>query len=334
MNIIRRIKGTSLEAVGAGWYNFLPPKQFATQFSSRIEQGRNLFFNNEVQNLLQSLTRVNQEKIFRVQKLGKRLSSPELKFMTDEELEEARSKALVKAQVKLQMPPILPPRSEINRIFVKDQKLENYSDSKYVFTDISYGKNDRNRHIVVREVDGTLRKAKWEERERSNEIYFHRPGRKLRLPQMFKSPYFEDVLSRGCFDFILDRACAQFEPDDPLYISITRATYDKIAETGRFQEFESTRHYGPMVYHYTDKENLAPLLIHYLNHDRLEDIFLVIKLHSILHPGRQYATNLSCCDISLVKKFIAECYPNKADLELALKSYEDYLSQAKAEAAV
>jgi small subunit ribosomal protein S22 len=43
--------------------------------------------------------------------------------------------------------------------------------------------------IVVRDVNGTLRKATPDERHRMNETYFPRPGRKLRMPHMFEKEY-------------------------------------------------------------------------------------------------------------------------------------------------
>ena len=46
-----------------------------------------------------------------------------------------------------------------------------------VFTDISFGVHDRERLVVVREADGTLRQAEWEERDRVNQIYFPKKGR-------------------------------------------------------------------------------------------------------------------------------------------------------------
>lgn len=42
------------------------------------------------------------------------------------------------------------------------------------------------RFIVVREPNGTLRKASWEERDRLIQIYFPKEGRKLTAPLMFK----------------------------------------------------------------------------------------------------------------------------------------------------
>lgn len=39
---------------------------------------------------------------------------------------------------------------------------------------------------MVREPDGTLRKATWEERDRLVQVYFPKPGRRLAPPFMFK----------------------------------------------------------------------------------------------------------------------------------------------------
>lgn len=292
-----------------------------------------LFFNENVQLLLKKLTKIDYDKVFRTRKLEKRLATPEFKFMTDEELKVAHKKAESRALQKLQMPPILPPRKPINHVYVVDKKMEGYSTNKYLFTDISFGRNDRNRHIVLRDVDGTLRKATWEEREKANQIYFPRDGRKLRVPKMFQADYFEEVLSKEWYEFILDRACIQFEPDDPLYIHITQTTYDKIAETGSFNKLESTRHYGPLIYHLTEKENLSSLFIYYLNSDRLDDVVDVIKLHGIIHPNKTCSVGYkSGAEFSLVKAFITQFYPEKSELMLTLKSYEDYISKPKSQA--
>ena len=42
------------------------------------------------------------------------------------------------------------------------------------------------RFIVVREPNGTLRKANWEERDRLIQVYFPKEGRKITPPLIFK----------------------------------------------------------------------------------------------------------------------------------------------------
>uniref|UniRef100_A0A1B6DY21 Uncharacterized protein n=1 Tax=Clastoptera arizonana TaxID=38151 RepID=A0A1B6DY21_9HEMI len=47
----------------------------------------NLFFDNEVQDLLKKLTRKDLNFVFRSRKMGQKLEPPEYKFMTTEQLE-------------------------------------------------------------------------------------------------------------------------------------------------------------------------------------------------------------------------------------------------------
>ena len=42
------------------------------------------------------------------------------------------------------------------------------------------------RSITIREPNGRLRKATWEERDRMNLIYFPKPGRKHEMPALLK----------------------------------------------------------------------------------------------------------------------------------------------------
>ena len=53
---------------------------------------------------------------------------------------------------------------------------------------------DRSRLIVVRDPDGTLRKANWDEQDRLNEIYFPREGRKHYTPQALDPDHLETLL--------------------------------------------------------------------------------------------------------------------------------------------
>ena len=47
----------------------------------------------------------------------------------------------------------------------------------------------KERMIVVRDLNGVLRKATREERYRINETYFPQPGRSIRMPHMFENEY-------------------------------------------------------------------------------------------------------------------------------------------------
>ncbi|MEQ2170260.1 28S ribosomal protein S22, mitochondrial, partial [Goodea atripinnis] len=84
------------------------------------------------------------------------------------------------------MPPVLPERKPISDVLAMDKILDGMDTAKYVFTDITYNIPHRERFIVVREPDGTLRKATWEERDRLIQVYFPRQGRKLTPHLLFK----------------------------------------------------------------------------------------------------------------------------------------------------
>lgn len=43
----------------------------------------------------------------------------------------------------LQMPPVVPVRKEIDAVISRDPELTGWDKSKYVFTDITFGKTDR-----------------------------------------------------------------------------------------------------------------------------------------------------------------------------------------------
>lgn len=56
---------------------------------------------------------------------------------------QATEKARLQAEELLQMPPVVPIRKEIDVVISKDLELIGLSESKFVFTDISFGKSDR-----------------------------------------------------------------------------------------------------------------------------------------------------------------------------------------------
>ncbi|VDK83231.1 unnamed protein product [Dibothriocephalus latus] len=138
------------------------------------------------------------------------------------------SKALT-AQ-KLQMPPVMNPRVDTleDNIIVRDPNLCGLlpGNQKLVFVDIGLESTRRQRLMVIREADGTLRHANASERDRLNQVYFPLPGRRLRVPSMLRTPNFEAALSSGRHEYVLDRLLIQFEPDDPEYIRLCHAVYD------------------------------------------------------------------------------------------------------------
>lgn len=152
-----------------------------------------LFFKPQVQDILKSLTGLNYEKIFRVSRIGARFNPPSYVFMTDKQLKEAQKEAKENALKRLQMPPVLSQRKDQVQILDKDPAIVGFDSAKYIFTDITFGVHDRDRIIVAREPDGTLRGATWAERDRMNQIYFPTEGRKFKIPAFFHPDTLKEV---------------------------------------------------------------------------------------------------------------------------------------------
>ncbi|XP_011881274.1 PREDICTED: 28S ribosomal protein S22, mitochondrial [Vollenhovia emeryi] len=252
-----------------------------------------LFFDKEVQACLRTLATVDYPKVFRNRADEHKLEPPQYKFMTDEQLEAATQQAKFRAERLLQMPPVVKQRVDPSAPLCEEVALQGHDTVKYVFTDITYGIRHRERFIVIREQDGTLRHATWKERDRMIQTFFPRPGRVIDKPKMFEGEYLEDLLNRSEYEFILDRACVQFEPDDPDYQAVTRQVYEHINAERRFDLLRSTRHFGPMVFHLVWTSNIDNLLCEMVETGRIKDAALLIRLYHIIHRVK---SELEQCD--------------------------------------
>ncbi|GAB1866996.1 28S ribosomal protein S22, mitochondrial [Camponotus japonicus] len=281
------------------------------------------FFNRYVQSYLKRLTTVDYTKIFRTRKDGHRLKAPEYKFLTDEELQEATKAAERRAQKYLQMPPVVKQRVDSSVLLCEDPALKGHDTAKYIFTDITYDLNDRERSIVVREPEGTLRHATWQERDRIIQIYFPKPAREIEKPKMFEGEYLKDLLDRNEYIFILDRACVQFEPDDPDYQAVTREVYEYINREKHFDILRSTRHFGPMVFHLAWTKNIDNLLCEMIETERIEQAAILIRLLHLIYPSMKSA--IEECNVRDNVEFIMHYarLEEKSIVEKLLQSYKE-----------
>ena len=256
-----------------------------------------LFFSTPVQCLLTRLTGMNYNRVFRVAKLGQEIKAPTYQFLTEEELRTAEEEAKQRAKKRLQMPPIMNERAQSTKVLDKDPCIQGYDAAKLVFTDITYGIHDRERLIVVREPDGTLREADGTERDRLNQIYFPHPGRKIYTPALFKPENLAEILRPDRYMYILDRNCVQFEPDHPTYIATAKEVYEHVSSHSNYSILWSTRYYGPMIFYLVWEQKCDDLISWYLmekrNDDGLKDVADIIKVYalSLIHisePTRPY----------------------------------------------
>lgn len=241
--------------------------------------------------------------------------------MTDEELKEALAKADSKANEMLQMPPVLLPRKSTNKVISHDPALQGLETARLVFTDITFGVCDSRRLVVVREPDGTLQEADQDTRNRMNQLYFPKPGRELKVPSMFQDEHLENLLSRKEYIFILDRACVQFEPDDPLYQRVTGIVYECLNENSEFDVLRSTRHFGPFVFYLAWHKNIDNLLLELITSSKIGEANKLLALYGKIHNVELGFGDSE--DVSAVQEYISKCANKKGALELALQAYKD-----------
>ncbi|XP_040204959.1 28S ribosomal protein S22, mitochondrial [Rana temporaria] len=285
------------------------------------------FTDPEVQSILRKMTGLDLEKIF--QPLKQASKPPTYKLMTQEQYEQAIQKAAEAATKHLEMPPMLEERPPINETLTVDEILSGTDTAKYVFTDITYSTAHQERFIVVREPNGVLRKATWEERDRMIQVYFPRQGRKLAPPPVFKKENLQHLFKLDRHEELLNRCIIQFEPDSHEYIEIRNQTFEDIDKQRKYNLLRSTRHFGGMVWHLCSVKNVDGLLVDLLQRDLLDDALSLVRLYHMIHPDTECARESQGADgRDLIKIFIKMEAKNPAYIELALQAYPQTASSA------
>jgi len=296
-----------------------------------------LFLWPKVQEILTGLTG-SDDKVFEARRLKPVNEAPKYVFMTDEQLKEAQEEKKRKKRKLLIIPPIMKVREEQKKELSFDPALQGLHKTRIVFTDISMSVKDRDRLIWVRETDGLLRLADPEERHRMNCIYNPMRFRQTTLPEVFHEDSFKSVLANGRYEYLLDRACLQMEPDDPLYQMVNAAVFDHVSAERRFSRLLNTRHYGAMVFHLTWFRKADRLIEHYLSLYDISSAAKVVRLLHLLHL--EGATDKEIKSIKkndpqteeeyffLVSSYIEVENPNPA-LQLSLKLYVEHLANQK-----
>jgi small subunit ribosomal protein S22 len=256
--------------------------------------------------------------------------------MTEDQLEESIKMSEEKARILLQMPPVLPPRKDIKKVIGFDAYLQGLDpdNSTIILTDISLNGNDRDRLVICRDPDGTLRYGNWEERSKVNNAYFPTPGRTHKIPPLFiDRNVLHEVLERASptdntYEFVLDRASLQFEPDDPKYIEVVEYTYASIDKKQNYDYLSSTRHYGPMVFYLVRTRQMDNLLIHYIKSERIspDAVLLVSLFHKIFAKSESSSSQSQSQEgedpnIAKIRQYIESSSIKKSELELALNWY-------------
>ncbi|XP_026758205.1 28S ribosomal protein S22, mitochondrial [Galleria mellonella] len=312
------------------------------------------FFSKNVQVLLKRLTRPDFAKVFRKRKNTDLpvLRTPIYKFLTNEQLESEIAKANKKADKLLQMPPIVKIQKPITDVLSKDPALVGYDTSKFVFTDITFGVANENRIVVERDPDGTLQSCDHEIRKRLNQVYFPIHGRKIKEPLMFTdTEKFNSLLERQEYEFILDRACIQYEPDEFTYQKVTSITYQHVDINTNYNLLRSTRHFGPMTFYLTWHHNIDNLMLELLQSGTVREAVLLVALRHELQadvtngdvaqtivqqilptpvqltkPDRLTEEDIQLDNkcVECIEKYIVSNSAMKSQHELALQGFREY----------
>lgn len=308
------------------------------------------FIRDDVQQLLKSITRLELDKVFR--KRSVKDNTVEYRFMTDDQLRQELVKSIAHAQEMLQMPPVVQEQQDNCRVISKDGALKSFSTSKFVFTDITYGLKNSQRSIVVRDLDGTLQEAPYETRKRLNQIYFPLTGRSVHQPPMFENIHLQRLLEEGKYEFVLDRACVQFEPYERDYHRITAKVYQHVNDSRSFDALRSTRHFGPFVFFLAWHRLVDDLLLDLIKQDYLRNAIELIVLHATLHgtvgldeelkqlalqpqmPNLFEAPEKSIEELkqdeqflSAIEQFVQEHGTKKVQLNLAIQAYREVATE-------
>ncbi|XP_053212451.1 28S ribosomal protein S22, mitochondrial-like [Panonychus citri] len=286
-----------------------------------------LFMDKNIQTILRKITGYNEDRVFSNKPVSG-YKPPKYLFLTDEELEMTRERARKEGGKNLQMPPVMEPWEEKDYILADEPEFKNFDIHNLVITDLSQGFSDRNRLIAVREPNGLLRRARWEERYRVNQIYFPVSGRGVTVPKMFEFENLVPILDRHDYLFVLDRACIQFEPDDPRYIEIICKTYDHIAANDKFDLLRSTRHFGPMAFYLAWEGKIDSLLQDMIKRQMIEDAAHLVNLYYLVNPSekRQKIDLPSNDHLSTIKNYLKSECKERYKVEACLRVYEEIIA--------
>lgn len=254
-------------------------RHLSTERATDIGQ---IFCQKDVRKILEDITRFEESKLF-ARKPVNRLKTPKLMFMTDEQLEVAKKSAYKKIEARLQMPPVMAADTSEPKIISHDEEVIGYTKFKIMFVDIGPGYTNRNRLMSVRETDGTLRYPTHEERSRLNHIFYPSEHKSIDPPKLFEDENLMKLLKKREYLYILNRACVQFEPDDPRYVEITSKVYNYIDDKDDFDKLRSTRHFGPMSLYLAYNKRADNLVLEMLSKKFIEDAAKLVKLYNTCH---------------------------------------------------
>lgn len=198
---------------------------------------------------------------------------------------------------------------------------------------------------MIRDTNGALLTAPPDVRKRINQVYFPKENRQIIPPLLFTDEHLQVALDKGLYEYILNRACVQYEPYEKEFHRITSLAYHHINDTRNFDHLRSTRYFGTMSFYLAWHRLIDNLLIDTLQKgffaNSVEIIALMYNLNKM--PYDQYVLELINNPDELekqtpemeqigniiVKAIGKDAHSLRVD-DVCLKFIEDYVNQAKA----
>lgn len=247
--------------------------------------------------------------------------------MTAKQLEDEVRNKFRSAEALLQMPPVLQVMQETQKIIVADKALKGFSESSFVFTDVTFGLKNSERSVVIRQQDGTLEEAPFDVRKRVYQIYFPQKLRLFRDPKKFEPENIKRLLATDEYEFLLDSLCLQYEPNEKIFHEITAQVYQYINENEKFDALRSTRHFGPMAFFLAWHKLIDNLLLDMIRNDYLSNavelICLMFRLNDIKADTSILSRLASTNDSEKVIESTLKALLSKSNVKTIEKSDED-----------
>merc|ERR1712178_215483 len=203
-------------------------------------------------------------------KIVQRKKNLSLRLMTTKQILDKQDRVYQKAKQAFVCPPDMYPRAEINQLLSKDPIINGHETHDILFVDISQaaiGKDEfsvddeelhRERWITVREPNGELRLARWDERDiglgvfymdQREEFDINRKIRPTPPSLMWNDRSFEDGLKHGHHRQLLERALVQFDIDSKEWLLLRNRVFLDLIKSRKISEISSTRFY-PLFIHW------------------------------------------------------------------------------------
>lgn len=277
-----------------------------------------IFIRDDVQNILKSITRFDEEILF-ARRTMPTIATPRFVFMTDQQLAKAKEMAYDAVKPRMQFPVVMRPVKNEDTPICYEPEIQGAMPNKVIFIDIGRNCSEKSRLMSVREPNGLLRWPTFNERSRMNNLFFPQKERSIEVPKLFTvKELLQSVLNRGDYVYLLDRACLQFEPNDPQFVQICCNVYNFIDLKGHYDKLRSTRHFGPMSLYLAYYKRIDNLLLDMLKRDYLDDAAQLVKLYLIANDLDTFKNSLS--EIDVVKEYTDKYSLKKHIVEPALQS--------------